>query len=492
MHAIASAAILASIPFVQLHGVDMPSALFGPTMAAHALDTLRGLTDSDGDGFSALLGGGDCAAFDPDVNPAAIEIADNGIDENCVDGDGTAQLADLAAVPIPTTPSKRSVVLVTIETLRMGLYGYGRDTTPSIDAASRDARVYERAFTPGAWTSIAIGSLMRGVNARRITWAPYAETDKGRLVPAGEAPMLERDERGVQTFMLPVRGVPTLADLLRRRGMSTAAVVDDRFSELLDPSVGTDAGFEVFVDADAIIGRDPDDRVVDLALQTLAELPRDRPFFLWVHLFGPHSPNTLHADVPTFGDALADGYDHEIRFVDAQVGRLLDGVKVRDAEVTWIVTADHGEVLLPNDRMHGLDLSPEVIRVPLVVGGTTLPAGREDAVVSTLDIVPTILGVTETPAPMWLDGRDLRQPALADRVVIVDTWHRRFDGALLLDQAAATDGDIAVVFDIARNGWGLADLRDPTTMPDAETSGAQRLQSALRSYLAAPPLRVAP
>jgi arylsulfatase A-like enzyme len=130
--------------------------------------------------------------------------------------------------------------------------------------------------------------------------------------------------------------------------------------------------------------------------------------------------------------------------------------------------------------------------VPLVVGGTTLPIGREHGVVSTLDIVPTILGITDTPAPPWLDGRDLREPPTFHRVVLVDTWHRRFDGALLFDQAGATDGEIAVVFDIGRNGWGLADLDDPTTMPDAATEDVAVLQTAVRTYLAAPPLRVAP
>jgi arylsulfatase A-like enzyme len=494
-YALLGAVAIAGTAFVRLHGVDMPTAMWGNTMVDQAFATQRGLTDVDGDGFSALLGGGDCDAFDPEVNPAAIEIADNGIDENCIGGDATAPRVDVGAMAMPTTPSPRSVLLVTIETLRadhMGMYGYARDTTPVLDRWAEGARVYERAFTPGAWTSIAVSSLLRGVNARRMTWVPFAETDKGRLIPAGDAPMLERDERGVQTFMLPEPGVPTVATLLRRRGMSTAAVVDDRFSELLDASVGTDEGFEVFVDADVIVGRDPDDQVVDLALQTLAGLPKDRPFFLWVHLFGPHSPNTVHEGVPQFGDTLLDGYDHEIRFVDAQVGRLLEGATARDPALAWFVTADHGEVLLEGDRMHGMDLSIDVIRVPLVVGGTTLADGREPAVVSTLDIVPTILGVTETPAQSWLDGRDLREPPLLDRVVLVDTWHRGFDGALLFDLIGATDGSILLVLDIMRNATGLADLHDPTRTPStiAADYDIEPLVKAAVGYRAAAPLIV--
>lgn len=498
--AVAAALALAAIPFATLRGsADANLAsLWATPITDQSIATLRGLTDFDGDGFSGLLGGGDCAPLDPEVHPGAVEVADNGIDDNCADGDGHAAGFDPAATPVPATASPRSVLLVTVETLRadhMGLYGYGRDTTPALRRLATGARVYDRAFTAGAWTSIAIPTLLRGVHARRLSWRPFAETNKGRLIPAGETATLDPDERGVQTFMLPDDTVPTLAWWLQRRGMATLAVVDDRFSELLDPAVGTASGFETFVDADVIRGRDPDDLVVDLALATLAEVPAGRRFFLWVHLFGPHSPNTVHDGVPSFGEGLTDGYDHEIRFVDEQIGRLVDGVLQRDPAVVWIVTADHGEVLHERDRMHGFDLSEPVIRVPLVVGGTALPPGREAATVSTVDLVPTVLAATDTPAPTYLDGIDLQRGSSAiGRVVLVDTWHRRFDGALLFDQVGATDGAIEMVLEITKNAWALAELGGGTRT--AEQIAAQvdlrPLQAAVRAYVDAPPLRAAP
>lgn len=495
-----AALVAAAIPFWTLaRGADAGLApLWSTPITDQAIGTLRALTDLDGDGHSGWLGGGDCAPFDPDVHPGAVEVADNGVDDNCADGDATATTLALSSVPTPSSPSPRSVLLVTVETLRadhLGLYGYSRDTTPALQRWAAGARVYDRAFSAGAWTSIAIPSLLRGVQARRLTWTPWAETNLGRLIAPGESPSLAEGEQGVQTFMLPAPdGVPPVSWWLQRRGMTTAAVVDDRFSELLDPSVGTAAGFDVFVDADEIRGRDPDDQVVDLALGTLDDLPRDRPFFLWVHLFGPHSPNTIHDGVPTFGDGLADGYDHEIRFVDAQLDRLLAGATARDPNLAWIVTADHGEVLTATDRMHGFDLSEAVIRVPLVVGGTDLPAGREAAVVSALDLVPTILGLTETPAPPYLDGIDLRAGLRPGRLVLVDTWHRRFDGALLFDHVAATDGAIELVLDLGKNAWGLADFAAPTRGPDAIAAehDVRPMQAAIRAYLEAPPLSVAP
>ncbi|MDY0059711.1 MAG: putative metal-binding motif-containing protein [Myxococcota bacterium] len=47
----------------------------------------RDLLDRDGDGYPALLGGGDCDDTDPRINPGAIDLAGNGLDEDCRGGD---------------------------------------------------------------------------------------------------------------------------------------------------------------------------------------------------------------------------------------------------------------------------------------------------------------------------------------------------------------------------------------------------------------------
>jgi hypothetical protein len=330
------------------------------------------------------------------------------------------------------------------------------------------------------------------VQARRLRWQPYTETVRGRLLGPGET--IAADDRPMQVFVLPEGGPPPIAWWLQRRGMTTASVVDDRFSELLDPSVGTAIGFDRFVDADEVRGRDPDDRVVDLAIATLRDLPRDRPRFVWVHLFGPHSPNTEHEGTPRFGDDIVAGYDHEIRFIDEQLDRLLEVAVQEVPELVWIVTADHGEALLAGDRMHGFDLSEGVVHVPLVIGGAGVEAGRVDAPVSGVDLVPTILALTETPSLPWLDGIDLLGDLAADRVLLVDTWHRGGAGELLFDHVAATDGRTELVFDITRNAWGLVDLRDPTRTPEQvlATFDPEPWRTRIRAYLEAGPLELLP
>src|SRR4029079_1672495 len=51
------------------------------------LGVARRATDSDGDGFSARFGGGDCDDTRADVYPGAEDVPGNGVDENCEGGD---------------------------------------------------------------------------------------------------------------------------------------------------------------------------------------------------------------------------------------------------------------------------------------------------------------------------------------------------------------------------------------------------------------------
>lgn len=60
--------------------------------------------DADGDGFEGFLGdGSDCDDENPQVNPGALEIGGNGIDDDCRNGDGLGELGEPVILGVGTT-----------------------------------------------------------------------------------------------------------------------------------------------------------------------------------------------------------------------------------------------------------------------------------------------------------------------------------------------------------------------------------------------------
>lgn len=462
------------------------------------LETWQQVTDIDRDGYSAFLGGGDCAPFNRRVHPGAREIPDNGIDDNCLLGDATRKIDDIRELPMPSTPSPIDVVLITVDSLRpdhLGVYNhdYGpqaRATSPNIDRFAKEATVFDRAYTAGAWTSVAVPALIRGVYPRRLQWKRWFETTMYNLLRKPFTGKLRDGERVMRMFPLAFEDRhPSVATMLRHRGMYTGAVIDDGHSEMLQPSTGLDSGFVSFREGDnAPADKHNDAGTTDMAIGTLRRVPPTTRFFMWVHYFGIHWPDEKHPGIREYGPTQADAYDHEIAFWDQQCGRLLDAIAARPNPVAVIVTADHGESLNLGIRQHGLTLEEAVIKVPLLVRAPGWPAAHTRALASSLDLVPTILGFSETPKPAYLDGVDLKGLVTgantAPRILFTDTW--RYDALerLEINYSAALDGTSKVIMDRITGGlYEFDQKREPRPPASRESGAVKRLTRALYGYL---------
>jgi hypothetical protein len=171
------AAFATTFTLTRAHATEL-AALTSRPFSSLALRTLEASVDFDQDGHAALFGGGDCAPFDPSVHPGRSEVPGNGIDDNCRRGDAPSRRESEKDVLLPEGPAPRSVVLITIDTLaarRMSLYGAKRKTTPELERWAEDAVVFQRAYSSGGWTSLAIPSLFRGLYPRRLRWTRLAD-----------------------------------------------------------------------------------------------------------------------------------------------------------------------------------------------------------------------------------------------------------------------------------------------------------------------------
>ncbi len=318
----------------------------------------------------------------------------------------------------------RSVVLVTIDTLRrdrLSVYGYGRPTTPRIDALAARGAVFLDAWSQAPNTNPSIASALTSRRAPITTVRGNAE----KLDPA----------------------VPTIARVARDAGWDTAAFVSTVL--LRRDASALDGGFDVYDDemTDPCWGHDRAQRVagrtIDRALAWLSarDAADGRPFLLWVHLYDPHGPYTapeptpeLDATAPSLPAAAdestwrgaqriprylrvpalttpleyADAYDREIRYADRHLGRLLAAL---DLATTYVaVHADHGESLGENAYWfrHGTLLHDSALRIPMVVAGPGIGAGRRSSLhVGNLDLAPTLARLAGMPPLPGAEGRDL-------------------------------------------------------------------------------------
>ncbi|HET9211946.1 MAG TPA: tetratricopeptide repeat protein, partial [Thermoanaerobaculia bacterium] len=98
-------------------------------------------------------------------------------------------------------------------------------------------------------------------------------------------------------------------------------------------------------------------------------------------------------------------YDGEIAYMDSQIGELL---KKLPKETDVLAVGDHGEMLGEHgEATHGLLLYRAARRVPLLLAGPDVPAGKvNDCLVRTVDVTPTLLALAGQKAA-GLDGQSL-------------------------------------------------------------------------------------
>ena len=303
----------------------------------------------------------------------------------------------------PKAPEARpNVLLVTIDTLRadrVGCYGHASASTPVLDALAARGVRFETAVAHVPLTGPSHASILTG------------------LGPLGHG---FRENAG---FVLPVQ-VRSGADDFRQAGYRTAAFVS---AFPLDRRFGFDRGFDVY-DDHLPKGHDARrtpyverfaDATTDAVLRWL-EAPATgtpgRPFFLWVHYYDPHAPYEPPGE---FAERFRTApYDGEVAFADQHLGRLLHALEQQGLLGRTLVLAmsDHGEGLGEHgEGTHGLFVYDSTLKVPFIVAGPGVPAGRVVPTVARgIDVLPTLLDLAGLGVRADVEGRSLR-PAIEGR-----------------------------------------------------------------------------
>lgn len=308
-----------------------------------------------------------------------------------------------------------SVVLVTIDTLRadrLGAYGRSPTITPRLDALAAKGTVFENAWTTAPLTVPAHASLLTG------------------LVPPGHG--LRLNHPNAKLADPNRRRFSTLAEVFGENGYDTGAFVSA--SVLRADATGLDAGFDRYDEVPAAKrgalhdAERPAAETVGAALDWVRGA--SRPAFLWVHLFDPHAPYDAPEGFGAGDEHAADatGYDGEVAYVDHWIGRLLDGLDAAGlGDAIVVVVADHGEGLGEHgEASHGFLLHEATLRVPLIVAGPGVEAGRRAEPVSMVDVFPTLLALTSQAIPPQVHGVPILPRAsklLTERAIYAETLY---------------------------------------------------------------------
>ena len=324
-------------------------------------------------------------------------------------------------------PNLLWIVVDTLSAEHMSLYGYGRRTTPELEAWAKDGITFDLASSAAPWTLPSHITMFTG------------------LWPFEHEARVDRAYRGAS---------PTIAEHLRAQGYQTAGIAAN--VRMCNNAYGVGRGFDHYVDYPCNneismkammynsalgsmvmqLGRrmslplpepfsfDYEPSARELTADARAWLDRvspnipsetlgsRRPFFLFLNFMDVHGPyqpsphvaprfwispipakelatpgcgwDALHArgaarpeqheqrqrELEDVSRRLVDLYDQCIYGLDAELGRFLRELRAagRLANTWVIVTADHGEHFGEHDQFgHGSSLYNEQTRVPLVL-----------------------------------------------------------------------------------------------------------------------------
>jgi arylsulfatase A-like enzyme len=424
---------------------------------------------------------------------------------------------DLLDLAMPGATDRHSIVFVVIESLRSDAVLLSRDrkrVMPHVSDLARDGHLFSNCYVQSSHSDYSDPSILSSLfplrterlhfHSRRDPWPKVLAYDVFKKL--GYATAMFSSQNEAWSNMHVFYESPSLDVLHDSRAYDGETYVEAGY-------FGTwmsDTGF--------LAGKLDDAITANLAIDWMRRQHRlNQPFFVSLNFQSTHfpyrvpegcaepfQPTRRPGDVSFLGASPEDvtgmrnAYYNSLHYIDSQIGRLLaflDSTGLRDHTII-VVTGDHGEAFhekLPLGQAeagrsrsgHARKPYNEVTRVGCVLSGPNIVSNtRDDYLMQSIDIVPTIfgcLGLTNLP---FFQGEDMlrrnrppveerlafihcRNPSVACDAVISGTgWkylydHRTERGELYwlpsdrneVHDLASTEPDVAAAMNAALMEW---------------------------------------
>jgi hypothetical protein len=308
---------------------------------------------------------------------------------------------DLRPYIDPSTHPTLNVLIIAVDSLRnanLSCNGYFRRTTPFLDSI----KTRFNAISASPWTYPSVASLLTG------------------LYPHNHGAILRGAVKNIDDYIFDsyaplISHIVTLPEILHYLGYRTHFYTAIEMAYLPLRSRVIAHRYIYHTKAETLFR----------SLQACIQRGNERQF-AYVHLADLH----LHMSVPKYykkffgrDEEYQRMYDNALSYVDAAIARLFDYLSnshLLDHTVV-VITGDHGEELGEHADLesanfydprgfygmgHGHNVFREVCEVPLMFAGAVHAEGT-DSLVSTVDVVPSVLDLIQVGHRFRFDGRSV-------------------------------------------------------------------------------------
>lgn len=225
----------------------------------------------------------------------------------------------------------------------------------------------------------------------------------------------------------------------------------------------------------------------DLLLRHMARQDeQNRPFIAHVHYMDLHLP----------AGAARDGHSYEesMGAIDKELGRVLDYLEEKHLwnSTLLIVSADHGEELR-HERgydSHGYGTTESLFHVPLLIRAPNQQPAQKNALVSSVDVLPTITALLGVGCNYPFHGRSLLELPDPERAVFGSSSSPRpnfKDGLVYSDNHAVWLNDWKLALNRSENALALYNLaedpRELSNVADSNPAKLHQLRTLLEEHL---------
>ena len=307
---------------------------------------------------------------------------------------------------INLTLENPNVIFIMVDAIsaeNVGAYGYERNVTPNIDALTQESILFKNAY------------------------ATSTHSDYSQPAILSSRHMLTSEYRTIFPYENPKKFI---WDTFKEDNYTTGyySSQDDRWQNMnyylnytnLDniSNSMTDNQADYGI---GLLSNDYDHKTTNLALNWLNEtIKKPNPFFLYLNFQATHSPRSYPPEyahfkpdednslIPFAEDNSINRYDNALRYVDAQIGRIINFTKENNISNNTIIvfTSDHGEDLKARHGLtdHGKSIYNEELIVPLIIHIPNTKPTIVEHKVSQIDITPTLINLLGFPIPDEFQG----------------------------------------------------------------------------------------